>query len=453
MRPGAWHCVEALGLLVSTGRSSEFGAARRRVLRAAGHAKEVASRDALVRARALRLLGRGDEARILWTRALSREPSPAEAWAGLWELGLKDAAGRGADLGRLDEAVRRAPRDARWRAWRALGLLLSRPRSEYALAPRGINRVARAKAARAAAAAALDEARLSARLDPRFPLAPVAAALACEDLGRPRDAAAWFGRALDLAPREGWLSLARADARRRAGDRAGFVADATAAHYRDEGAGALRFAVADPRADSVEASIAGATRLLRRTPRAAWALALRADLKRFPEVNDFPGALADFEAAARLAPREAWIHAYLSRARITGGDASGALAAVDRAARLRPDCGWIRAWKGEVLRRLGRARESLRELDAAARLDPDYEFARAWRGGTLRLLGRPADALADLAVAEELDPSYAWTPAERALALRALGRVDEALDALDRARRLDPKNMWCASPRDAGAAV
>src|SRR6185503_19409559 len=98
--------------------------ARRRVLRRDEHARELKSRDALVRARAFRLLGRDDEARVLWTRELSREPSPAEAWAGLWKLGLSARAGSGADLARLDAAVARAPRDARWRAWRALGLLL-----------------------------------------------------------------------------------------------------------------------------------------------------------------------------------------------------------------------------------------------------------------------------------------------------------------------------------------
>lgn len=384
MRPRARPDVDALGRLVSTGRSVEFGSARRRVL---GGPRRGAS-------------------------------SPGASAAA-----------------------------------RALELLLSRPKAEYALAPRGINRVARSAPARAAAENALAEARLSARSDPRSPLAAIAAALACEDLARPRDAVVWYGRALHLRPKEGWLYLARADARRRAGDLAGFIEDATKAHYLDEGAGVFRFAVVDPRKDSVRGAIAGATRFLKNHPRAAWALALRADLKRFPEVNDFPGALADFERAAALASREAWIHAYLSRARITGGDGEGALAAVARAARLRPDCAWIRAWKGEVLRRLGRAREALRELDAAVRLDPAYEFGRAWRGGALRLTGRFQDAVEELRVAGELDPSYAWTFAERSLALRALGRVDEALDALERARRLDPKSAWCPRPAEAAAAV
>lgn len=381
MRSGAC-CLEALGRLVSTGRSAEFGAKRREILLASTHAPGI----------------------------------PASAC-------------------------------------RALDLLVSRPKREYALAPRGINRVARSSAARKAAAGARAEALLAVRLAPRSPWGPIAAALACEDLGRLKEAAAWYGRAIRLRPKEGWLFLARADARRRDGDLAGFVADATAAHYLDEGAGVFRFAVADPREASARAAVGGATRFLRRHPRAAWALASRADLKRFPQINDFPGALADFEAAAKLAPREAWILAYLSRARISGGDAAGALEAVSRAARLRPGCAWIRAWKGEVLRRLGRPRESLRELDAALRLDPGYEFTRAWRGGALRLLGRSDEALDELSLARALDPSCAWTQVETSLALRALGRVEEALSALEDARRLDPKSAWCPRPSGASAAI
>ncbi|MFI5346167.1 MAG: tetratricopeptide repeat protein [Elusimicrobiota bacterium] len=335
----------------------------------------------------------------------------------------------------------------------ALKLLTSRPRSDYSLAPHGINRVAKSSSAVAAAKSALSEALIAVRRHPKNPLGPIVCALACEDLNRPKDAIRWFSRAVALAPKEGWILLARADARRRAGDLDGFVRDATAAHYLGEGAGAFRFAVADPRSESVPLAIAGATKYLKRHPRAGWALALRADLKRFPEINDFPGALADFEAAARLSPKEGWIHAYLSRARITGGDSAGALAAVTRAADLRPDCGWIRAWKGEVLRRLGRHQESLRELDLAVRLDPNYEFSYAWRGGTRRCLGLFKEALSDLNVSTALDPSYAWAFVERHLVLRALGRVAEALGDLEYARRSDPKNAWCPRSQGADAAL
>lgn len=448
---GAWHCVEALGLLIGTGRSLEFGGARRRLL---GRDKlPPASAGPLARARALRLLGRGEEARALWERARRAAAPSAEAWAGPWELALASRAGRGAGLEELEPALALAPRDGRWRAYRALGLLLARPRAELRRAPRGGLPLARTAAARSSARRALSEAREAARLAPLFALGPIVAGLACAALGRPREAAHWLGRACRLASREGWLRHARGAALLRAGDLDGFASEAAAAHYLDEGAGRLRFDAHELGEGPARRGLRAVERLLAARPRLAWALALRADLKRHPELNDAPGALADLRAAARLAPREAWIRAHLSRALLSAGDAAGGLREIDRASRLRPDCAWIRAWRGETLRRLGRHGAAERELNAAIRLAPDYELAYAWRGGARRALGRPREALRDLELALALAPSHAWAWAELSLALRALGRVDEALDALDRARRLDPKSSWCARPEQAAAAV
>ena len=216
---------------------------------------------------------------------------------------------------------------------------------------------------------------------------------------------------------------------------------------------ALDLLLESPRGQTVSQALAGASAYLKKHPRSAWALALRGDLKRFPEIGDFPGAVADFQAALRLAPREAWIHAYLSRALISIGDPQGALGAVRRAVALRPDCGWIRAWEGEVLRRKGSAREAVRSLDRAIKIDGSYEFAWAWRGGANRLLGRLKEAERDLTRAIALDPSYAWSFVERQLVRRACGRINEALDDLEAARRLDPKSEFCARPDEAPRAI
>lgn len=345
-------------------------------------------------------------------------------------------------------------RSPRFRAAKspALALLLASPRVDYSLAPRAINR--RAKSARAldCARRALTLARAAARLD-RTGLSDALAALALEDLGRDDEAAAWYAKAALRAPREGWIHLARAEALRRTGNLEGFAREATAAHYLDEGAGAFRFAVAGPRGQTVRQALNGASAYLKKHPRSAWALALRGDLKRFPEIGDFPGAVADFKAALRLAPREAWIHAYLSRALISTGDPKGALDAVRRAVALRPDCGWIRAWEGEVLRRKGSTREAVSSLNRAIKIDANYEFAWAWRGGAHRMLGHLKEAERDLTRAAELDPTYAWTFVERQLVRRARGHMKEALDDLEAARRLDPKSEFCERPEEASRAV
>jgi tetratricopeptide (TPR) repeat protein len=324
---------------------------------------------------------------------------------------------------------------------RALARLTEPPRAQYGLQPGGISR--RAKGARAVAAAkdALTQALYAARLDPGLALARVTAALACEDLGRRDAALRHLDAAVRLEPSEGWLYQFRADVRRRAGDLEGFAADADRAALLDESAAYFRFA-AEPRAASLRRVIAGADRFLKKRPGTHWMLATRADCKRYPEINDFEGALRDFEAAVAAAPRCAWAWAYLSRARMTSAGPRPALEAVERAAALAPSCGWIRVWRGEVKRRLGDLRGAMADFEQGLSLDPGYEFGYAWRGGARRAMGLHSRALEDLDLAAALDPSYAWTFHERSLALRALGRVKEAVLDLERAARLDPKFQW-----------
>lgn len=333
---------------------------------------------------------------------------------------------------------------------RALARLTEAPRAQYGLQPGGISRRAKGARAVAAAKAALADALSAARLDPLLPLARVAAALACEDLGRGKDTLRHLDAAVRLAPAEGWLRQFRADVRRRAGDLSGFAADADRAALLDESAAYFRFA-AEPRAASLRRVIAGADRFLEKHPGTHWMLATRADCKRYPEINDFEGALRDFEAAVAAAPRCAWAWAYLSRARMTSAGPGPALEAIERAVALAPSCGWIRVWRGEVRRRLGDLKGAMADFEQGLAFDPQYEFGYAWRGGARRALGLHEKALEDLDLAAALDPSYAWTFHERSLALRALGRVKEAVADLERAAALDPKFQWGPdlSPLDA----
>ena len=145
--------------------------------------------------------------------------------------------------------------------------------------------------------------------------------------------------------------------------------------------------------------VAAADRWLARRPRDYWMLVFRGDAKRFPELNDFDGAVRDFEAALKLKPGCSYAWAYLSRARMSKVGPGPALEAIDRALKLEPGCGWYHCWRGEILRRTGKPREALRELDRGLALDPSYEFGYAWRGGARRALGLYEEALADLELA------------------------------------------------------
>ncbi len=429
--------VEQLECRLGFGRSVAYGLRRHRAVYRARYEAALAAparsaADLAERGRVLRLLGRDDEARDRLDEAIAKAPDLARAYAYRFELGLARAV-RDEDVGLsdIDRAAALEPRNAWWRAWRAIGSLSSVP--YRADGPRPAER-ARVEAA---SRDALKDASAAAALSGRCALAPIAAALAYDNLARAREMIRALGRAIAAEPGEGWLYLRRAAARARLDGKTRFTPDDERALLLDEGCAFARFA----------------GRLERFPARAPyWALAIRADFLRAPPSNDFPGALRELERVVARAPGCSWAQGYYSRALATAGRVDEALAAAGRAARLSPRCGWLRVWRGELLRRGGRLREALRDLEAGLALDPGYEFGYAARGGARRALGDVSGALADLDVAVELSPSHAWAQHERSLALRALGRVPEALSALEAACRLDPKFGWCRD-RDATAAA
>lgn len=383
--PGFWGPI---------GRSSSYSPARFAVLYREQLQRLAAGRDDAKAGRALRLLGRAAEAR---ERLAHVSSAAGVAWRGELRRSAAD----------LDAAIRLEPRRSRWKLWRAL---LGRQIEGWDVA-----RTLRA----------LDDAD-----------APLAAAELLASEQRWREALPRLEEAVRREPREGWILHRRALARRRLGDRAGWLSDCERALLLDEGSGYFEQAQREDREE-----------------RACWALVARGNARRSPGSSDFSGGLEDLEAAVRASPRAAYAWAYLGRARLQAGRADEALEAAGRAASLAPRCGWIRVWRGEALRRLGRVEQAERELDAGLRLDPEYEFGYAWRGGARRALGRPAEALRDLETACGLDPSYAWAWHEKSLTLRALGRVEDALAALGEAARLDPKHAWAASARGAREAA
>ncbi len=373
-----------------------------------------------------------------------------------WESGVRlpelRQAGGAASRREADRAAALESGRTPWRAWRALGKLARVPRAALGLAPGGISRRARTAEARRKARSALRDAEAALEREP-LALARVAAALAREDLGESAEALRHLDAALALEPREGWLHQFRGDVRRRLGDREGFVADGEAAIRLDEGAAYFRFAAGDPRTRSRRRVHEAAGHFIKRHPRAYWMLAYRGDLRRSPEINDFSGAIRDFEAALELRPDAAWVWAYLSRALMAERRGARARDAIDRAVSIDPACGWLHVWRGEVRRRAGEPAAALADFDRGLSLDADYEMGYAWRGGARRALGDPAAALGDLDLACVLDPAYGWTYQERLLALRDLGRVGEALDAGEEALRRDPKYSWFQPGGDPRAAA
>ena len=244
----------------------------------------------------------------------------------------------------------------------------------------------------------------AAALDPACALSWAGLALARAASSQRVAALTALDRAVLLEPRQAWLRRLRARLRWAEGDRRGFLSDCEAEVMMEEGAGTFALALGSQSHYSPRRLAAAADRFLRAEPKAYWMLVLRGDCRRSPEVNDFAGALADFEAAVALKPDCAWAWAYLSRARMTNATGAGALEAVRRAVALAPRCGWLRSGRRGPPAPGARA-EALLHLSKGLALDPTTSSATPGAAEPCSLL-TPAGSR-DLDVAAALDPSYA----------------------------------------------
>src|SRR5207245_159571 len=124
-------------------------------------------------------------------------------------------------------------------------------------------------------------------------------------------------------------------------------------------AGQLRTSWADPAEYLRELNAAVA-----RHPDMASLYAERAEVLRDPSHCRYTEAYEDYARAAELAPRAAWVVAYLGRAIGYAQGPVAALSTIERALALAKDgSGWIRAWRGESRRHTADLAGSLADLD------------------------------------------------------------------------------------------
>ena len=135
-------------------------------------------------------------------------------------------------------------------------------------------------------------------------------------------------------------------------------------------------------------------------------------------LGDLDGAIADFDEAVRLAPRNADIYRYRARDLGRRGRWERALADYDRAIRLDPNNPALFHDRGLALQQQGELDGALIDLDRAVRMS--FSDARLYsdRGAVWLAKGRYDRALADFNQALKLDPALAVAAARR----------DEALD-------------------------
>lgn len=427
--------IEALESVLFPGRSSKYGFRRHGIMHAASYLRILSepprtdSAAIVRRARALRILGRPEEALREFNRALKGDFDNAAALAWRWELRFGDARKAGAlSPFDIDRAIVLEPHNRQWRLLRSLRYI-AKPfpvfREEYR--------------------EALKDLEEALALDPHFMLTHALLAVTYRHLERFDKAIEHADAAICLETGQAWLYRFRSFLQLRLKNTKGFVADCEQTILLDEGAGYFRSALNEP-SSKQEATVRAADRYLARHKKAYWMYVLRGDSRRSPEVNDFSGGLEDFYKALALNPNCSWGWAYLARALMMNGAFAEAMKAIGKALKLKPQCGWFYIWRGEMLRRQGDFAGSIADFSLGLALDPDYELGYAWRGGAKLQMKKSAAALKDLDLAAKLNPSHSWTIHERSRALRNLGRIAEALKDVESACRLDPKYSWCSRP-------
>ncbi|MGA2045221.1 MAG: tetratricopeptide repeat protein [Roseiarcus sp.] len=173
----------------------------------------------------------------------------------------------------------------------------------------------------------------------------------------------------------------------------------------------------------------------------AWAYVDRGN--GYQNVGDHDQAIADYDTALRLEPKEG--NAYIGRGGAWRDKHEGdrALADFDEAVRLEPKSSIAFSNRGNVYQDRGDADHALADYDAAIRLDPNNADAYIGRGNVYHDDKRDNDrALDAYEQAIRLDPNSAWAHNGRGNAYSDKGDKDRALADYDEAIRLDPKNAY-----------
>jgi tetratricopeptide (TPR) repeat protein len=155
--------------------------------------------------------------------------------------------------------------------------------------------------------------------------------------------------------------------------------------------------------------------------------------------GDLPGALADFEEAARLDPASAELRTNCGALRRALGDLDGALADFEDALRCNPRSAEAFNNRGVIRLMRGDPTRALADFNEAIRLSPSYVNALGNRGVARRELGDLAGAVADFDEVLRADPRNLEAARNRALARREAGDLPSALADLNQALVRTPR--------------
>jgi tetratricopeptide (TPR) repeat protein len=155
--------------------------------------------------------------------------------------------------------------------------------------------------------------------------------------------------------------------------------------------------------------------------------------------GDHDGAIVDFNRAIELKPKDEDAYYNRGNAKKAKGDYDGAITDYDRAIELNPKDPDAYNNRGVAKKAKGDLEGAMADYDRAIELDPKHEHAYVGRGNAKQAKGDYDGAMADFNRAIELDPKDAIAYNNRGNAKDDKGDHDGAMADYNRAIELDPK--------------
>jgi tetratricopeptide (TPR) repeat protein len=156
--------------------------------------------------------------------------------------------------------------------------------------------------------------------------------------------------------------------------------------------------------------------------------------------GDYDGALADFNRAIELDPKNYGAYLLRGQVKTNQGDYDGAIADFNQAFALNPSDGAVYGNRGAAKVMKGDLDGATSDLNQALALDPKNSDAYVILGKTKVLKGDLDGGMADLNQALTLDPKNAQAYENRGAAKVIKGDLDGGIVDLNQALALDPKN-------------
>jgi tetratricopeptide (TPR) repeat protein len=155
--------------------------------------------------------------------------------------------------------------------------------------------------------------------------------------------------------------------------------------------------------------------------------------------GDLDGAIADYDRAIQLDPKDSAIYNNRGLAKVAKGDLDAAVVDFNRAIELNPKDAVACSNRGNAKRDKGDMDGAIADYNRAIRFDPKYAYAYYDRGLAKKQKSDLDGAIADYNRVIELDPKFAKAYCDRGVAKRRKGNLDGAISDYDRTVELDPK--------------